>query len=66
MMWGGWNRCACSTLPYKSQIAFIYLLLRANPQTLSIKKTYRYGPDRSLRVAEADALGLVRMFTARG
>jgi len=66
MMWGGWNRCACSTLPYKSQIAFIYLLFRANPQILSIEKTYRHEPDRSLRVAEADALGLVRMFTARG
>jgi hypothetical protein len=55
-----------STLPFRSQIRFIYLLFRANPQTLSIKIIYRYGPDRSLRVAKADALGLVRMFAARG
>ena len=57
---------ALSTLPYKSQIAFIYLLFRANLQTLSIEKIYHHEPDRSLRVAEADALELVRMFTARG
>jgi hypothetical protein len=60
------KKAKLNTLPYRSQIIFIYLLLRANPQTLPIKKTYHSGPDRSLRVVEADALGLVRMFTARG
>jgi len=62
-----WRDALCfPALPCKSQIAFIYLLFRANPQTLSINQTYRDGPVRSLRVAEADALEFIRMFTARG